>query len=329
MVQARERGRTKAHLLSEGHFSEALRLQRELYGEDDYRRLPMIEEIADHLDGGFDLDRAEALRREALTIREGSEDLDIDGIMGARRDLAKVLAARGKLSEAEAVNEGALEHFRAELGGDDPETRSALRLRSRIRQLQGRSEETLSDRRELLEAARRISGSGTDEEQTALTNLADTYVSLGRFDDAGSLYQETLPISLERLGIKNWLIEDYDLQAEAPTLVFFWESWCPFCQLYISKLDRLLTTDESSLQVIGMTSLNGGMREDDAKSFIERNDLGFPNAVYDGKVFDDLGFDGWPTAVALYEGNIVWKGHPVRISEAFLEGLAQGRLEES
>jgi thiol-disulfide isomerase/thioredoxin len=309
--------------LAEEHFSEALRLQRELYGEDDHRRLPMIEEIADHLDGGFDLDRGEALRREALIIREGSEDLDIDGIMGARRDLAKVLAARGKLSEAEAVNEGALEHFRAELGGDDPETRSALRLRSRIRQLQGRSEETLSDRLELLETARRVAGSGSEEEESAKAHLADTYVSLGRFDDASSLYQETLPISLERLGIKNWLMEDYELQAEAPTLVFFWESWCPYCQLYISKLDRLLTKDESSLQVIGMTSLNYGMREDAAESFIERNDLGFPNAVYDGKVFDDLGFDGVPTAVVLYEGNILWKGHPDGISKAFLDGLVR------
>jgi len=309
--------------LAEEHFSEALRLLRELYGENDPRTLLMIEETADHLDSGFDLERAEALRREALRIREGSEDRDVDGIMGARRDLAGVLAARGKLNEAEAINEGALEHFRVELGGDDPETRSALGLRSWIRQLHGRSEETLSDRLELLETARRVFGSGTEEEQNAITHLADTYVSLGRFDEASSLYQEPLPISLERLGIKNWLIEDSALQTDAPTLVFFWESWCPYCQLYISKLDGLLTKEDSSLQVIGMTSLNYGMQVDDAESFIERNDLGFPSAVYDGKVFADLGFDGWPSAVAIHEGNIVWKGHPDKISRAFLEGLVR------
>ena len=304
---------------AEEHFSEALRLQRDLYGEDDPRRLPMIEEIAGHLDGGFDLVRAEDLRREALRIREVSEDRDIDGLMGARRDLAAVLATRGKLSEAETLNREVLEHFRAELGSDDPETRSALRLQAQILQLQGRSEETLSDRLELLETARRVSGS--DEEQYAIGHLADTYVSLGRFDDASSLYHKTLPVSPERLGIKKWLAEDYALEARAPTLVFFWESWCPYCQLYISKLDDLLAEGEFPLQVIGMTSLNYGMQEEDAESFIDRNDLGFPSAVYDGEVFEDLGFTGWPSAMAVQNGSIVWKGHPVRISKAFLSGL--------
>ena len=314
--------------IAEEHLSEALRLQRELYGEGDPRTLLMIEETASHLGVGFDLDRAEAMRREALGIREGSDDPDIDGVMGARRDLAYVLADKGRLKEADALNGEALEHLRAQLGDDDPETHSALSLRARIRELQGRSEEALLDRLELLETARRVSGSGTWEEAIALRDLAGSYVSLGRFDEASSIYQETLPLSLERLGIKNWLIEDYALQANAPTLVLFWESWCPYCQLYLSRLEGLRTEDESPLQVLGVTSLNGGMREDDAESFIERNDLGFPNAVYDGKIFDDLGFESWPVAVALHEGNVVWKGNPGEISKAFLEGLVRGRLEE-
>jgi len=315
--------------LAEEHFSEALRLQRELYGEDDPRTLSLIEEAAAHLGVGFDLDRAETLRREALGIREGSEDPDIDGIMGARHDLARVLADRGKLSEAESLNRETLEHFRAQLGRDNPEASSALSLQAWIRQLEGRPEDALPDRLELLETARRVSGSGTEEEAGALRNLANTYVSLGRFDEASSLYEETLPLSSERLGIRNWLVEGHALQAKAPTLVVFWESWCPYCQLYLSRLDALVTGDESPLQVIGMTSLNGGMREDDAESFIERNSLGFPSAVCDGKVFEDLGFTGWPVAVAVRDGNIVWKGHPKGVSKAFLEGLARERPEES
>jgi tetratricopeptide (TPR) repeat protein/tRNA A-37 threonylcarbamoyl transferase component Bud32 len=314
--------------MAEEHFGKALRLQREFYGESDPRTLLMIEETAYHYGVGFDLDRAEALRKEALKIREGSEDPDIDGIMGARRDLAEVLANKGKLKEAEALNKEALEHFRTRLGGDSPETRSALSLQAWIRQRQGRSEEALPDRLELVETARRVAGSGTEEEMNALTDLANTYVSLGRFDKASSLYQETLPLSLARLGIKKWLIKDCALQAKAPTLMFFWESWCPYCQLYISKLEGLITEVGSPLQVIGMTSLNGGMDEDDAEAFIERNHLDFPNAVYDIKVFDGLGFTGWPTAVALHEGKIVWKGHPDGISKAFLEGLARGSREE-
>jgi tetratricopeptide (TPR) repeat protein len=311
--------------LAEEHFNEALRLQRELYGEDDPRTLSLIEDTASHFGVGFDLERAEAMRREALEIRERSDEPDIDGIMGARHDLARVLADRGKLSEAEALNTEALEHFRAQFGDDDLETSSALSLQAWIRQLQGRSEEALSDRLELVAMACRVSGSGTDEEADALTDLAGAYVSMGRFDDASSLYEETLPLSLERLGIKNWLMEGHALQPEAPTLLFFWESWCPFSQLYISEINGLLRKDDSPLQVIGMTSLSHGSGEDDAESFVERNNLGFPSAVYDGEVFKDLGLGGWPAAVALHEGGVLWKGHPYKISRPFLEGLARGR----
>jgi thiol-disulfide isomerase/thioredoxin len=313
--------------LAEEHSSRALRLQRELYGEDDPRTLEMIEETADLLDDGFDLHRAEALRREALRIREESGDGDATDVMRARRSLAQVLADEGRLEEADALNSDALEYFRAQSGDDDQDTRWALSLQARIRKRQGRPDEALSDRLRLLAAACRMPGSPTEEEQ-AMTHLADSYVSLGMHDEASSLYQEDLPLSVERLGVTSWLTEDYELQANAPTLIVFWESWCPYSQMYLSRLESLRAEFAPRLQVIGLTSLTGGTREE-ATSFIERNEFGFPNAVYDGEVFMDLGFDGVPAAVALWEERIVWRGSPSEISRSFLEGLAGQQSEES
>jgi tetratricopeptide (TPR) repeat protein len=312
--------------LAEEHLNEALRLQRELYGEDDPRTLSTIEETASHLEEGFDLVRAEAMRREALDIREASADPDIGGIMGARRNLAEVLVDNGKLEEAETLNEEALSHFRAELGDDDPQTHLSLALEARIRQIEGSHEAALSSRLELLEAARRVSGSGTKEEKKALDALANEYVAQGKLDEASSIYDETLPLSPELLGIKTWLLEDYALEPKAPTVLVFWESWCPYCQVYLPKLDDQRIEEGSPVQVIGMTALDTG--KGDAESFVKRNDLEFPNAVYDRKVRKDLGITGFPWAVALHEGNIVWKGHPKAVSGAFLKGLAQGRPGE-
>ncbi|MFH1502737.1 MAG: protein kinase [Candidatus Eisenbacteria bacterium] len=326
------RGESEAMALAamaEEHLSEALRLLRELYGEDDPRTVPMIEETASHLGVGFDLDRAETMYREALAIREASVDPDVDAAMRTRLGLADVLATRGKLEEAESLSVAASDHFRAQLGRDAPETRRALSLRAWIRQLRGRPEEALPVQLELLETARRVSGPGSDEEAKALKDLASSYVALGRFDEAGSIYHETLPLSSERLGITSWLTEEYVLQAEAPTLVLFWESWCPYSQLFLARLEHLRTDVGSPLQVIGMTSLNEGRREDDAESFIERNDLHYPHAVYDSKVFDDLGFTGWPSAMAVRDGNVVWKGYPWEISRAFLDGLVGEGPDES
>jgi len=306
--------------LAEEHLNEALRLRRELYGEDDPRTLATLEETASHLGVGFDLDRADGLLREALKIREAAEDPDIDGIMRVRLELASVLISKGELREAEALSQGALEHFQGEFGNDDPEARSALSLRARTRQLQGRYEEALSDRLELVEGARRVAGSGSEEEESALAALANAYVSLGKLDEAAAVFAETVPLSPERMGITSWLIEDYSFRTGTPTLLVFWESWCPYCQLYLPKLDDLRVEVESPLQVIGMTAINLGMH--DAVSFVARNALDFPNAVYDGKILDELGFSGVPMAVAFHEGRVVWKGHPNQLSRGFLEGLA-------
>jgi hypothetical protein len=95
----------------------------------------------------------------------------------------------------------------------------------------------------------------------------------------------------------------------------------------LPKLEALRGEQEGNLQLIGLTALYG-QEKDDAEWFIVRNKLGFPNAIFEGDVFKDLGFTGIPMAVAVREGKVVWKGHPDGISEAFLEGLVQGRLGE-
>ncbi len=324
--------------LAEEHFSEALRLQRELYGEGDPRTLSMIEKTAAHLGSGFDMDRAESLRREALLIREGSAEPDACAIMAAQCELADVLAKKGKLQEAELLNTQALEYFNSELGGGAPEACSALEVRARIRQLRGEHEEALQDRLVLLETARRAQAEGRGDEAGALSNLANVYVSLGRLDEAGSLYRETLRPSQEDLRVERWLTGDYSPRVNAPTLLIFWESWCPYCQLYLSRFEGLRRGLEPSLQVIGMTSLESSLQmigmtsldadADEALSFIERNGLGYPHAVYDLSLLTDLGFYGWPSAMAIHDGNVVWKGHPKDIQRAFLEGLA-GEAKES
>jgi serine/threonine-protein kinase RIO1/thiol-disulfide isomerase/thioredoxin len=314
--------------LAKENLDEALRIRREVYGGGDPRTLATIEETAAHLGIGFDMDRAEAMRREALAIRESSRQPDLGGVMEARHNLAEVLADKGKLREAERLNREALEYYRSELGDDDAKTRSALSLQAWVQQLQGEYLPAEAARLELLESVRRVSAeSGTSQELDALRALANVYVAQGKLEEAAALFERQVSLDAEHLGITAWLGEDYQMQARTPTLLMFWESWCPFCQLYLPQVNQLRKASESSVQMIGLTSLSYGKHEEDALSFVDRNGLDFPHAVCDGKLQDRLGFNGWPAVVALSEGNIVWEGHPDRISKGFLEGLVRGRPE--
>jgi tRNA A-37 threonylcarbamoyl transferase component Bud32/tetratricopeptide (TPR) repeat protein len=314
--------------LAEEHFNEALRLQRELYGENAPQILETLEFLADHLGTGFDLPRAESMLREALKIRLDTDSENLDDIMSTRVNLADVLVKEGKLKEAAALNQQALDHFQAQQGADDPRTLDALTTYAWIRQLEGKHREAEATRLELLETTRRISETGSDEERDALQGLANVYVAEGKIDEAAEIYEETRELSLSRLAIKKWLLEDHVIDANAPTLLFFWESWCPYCQLSVPELKRLRAEVGDPLQLIGMTSLNYGQHQEDAERFVQRNGLNFPNAVYDAKVLGDFGTTSWPFVAALHKGNVVWKGHPAGLTQDFLEGLVRGRPVE-
>ena len=64
------------------------------------------------------------------------------------------------------------------------------------------------------------------------------------------------------------------------------------------------------------------------RSRIERNALGFPNAVYDGQVMRDLGFDSYPVAVAIDDARVVWKGHPDKICDQVSDAVLDACLAE-
>ncbi len=81
----------------------------------------------------------------------------------------------------------------------------------------------------------------------------------------------------------------------------FWEPWCPFSEAYVPRLQQLhADRPDSSVQIVGLT---------------------FANAQSTGETFLELGLTGYPSAVALKDGHVVFEGHPDLITPAFLAGL--------
>jgi thiol-disulfide isomerase/thioredoxin len=309
--------------LAEENFHRVLELRRQLYGENDPGTTELIEEVANHLAIGFDLERAEFWYREALRRRDASGNQDLRKVVRLRRQLAGVLASEGRLKEAESINREVLQSCEKNFGLHDAETRLAREQQAWFQQLHGDLELAATGRRKLLEEAHRNHDSNPDGERRAVTRLANLYVTQGKANEAAAMYQTSLLLSTRRLGIEKWLNQEYSLRSDAPTLLFFWESWCPYCQLTITKFNDIVERNGGTLQVVGMTSLNLGMHEEDAQAFIARNHLEFPNAIYDGKIFKELELGGWPAVVALRDGKIVWWGHPSWISPGFVRGLVR------
>lgn len=107
-----------------------------------------------------------------------------------------------------------------------------------------------------------------------------------------------------------------------PTLVVFWEVWCPHCRNEVPKIESLYNEfKEKGLQVLGLTKLTRGVTETELLDFVKQSNLTYPIAKETGGLSTYFMVSGVPAAAVVKGDKIVWRGHPATLSKAQLEGL--------
>ncbi len=105
--------------------------------------------------------------------------------------------------------------------------------------------------------------------------------------------------------------------ADGPVFLYFWASWCRTCQRDAPVIQRVWPDyEEAGYTFVGVNILDD---EDDARAFIERYRLSFPN-VRDltGRVYLEYGVYGIPESFLLRPGLLV--------SEKFLGAFSESAL---
>ena len=123
-------------------------------------------------------------------------------------------------------------------------------------------------------------------------------------------------------GIEKWFQGEnaIDLASNAPTVLVFWESWCPHCRREMPKLQQ--TYDKfkgDGLQLIGLTRINRSATEEAVQDLIDQNQIKYPIAKEDGSVANYFAVSGIPAAAVVKNGKVVWRGHPRHISDTMLK----------
>lgn len=109
-----------------------------------------------------------------------------------RMTLGDMYRTLGRLEEAAAHFDGALEAFTARLGPGDRQTLICARGRAEVLRALGRLEEAEAAARAGWEAARRSLGAGDPETGAHSVALANALLDAGRFDEAEQLYRAAL-----------------------------------------------------------------------------------------------------------------------------------------
>ncbi|NJN64841.1 MAG: TlpA family protein disulfide reductase, partial [Acidobacteria bacterium] len=89
--------------------------------------------------------------------------------------------------------------------------------------------------------------------------------------------------------------KEIDLKSGKPTLIVFWELWCPHCRREVPRIQELFAQYQpKGLQVLGMTKLSRSSTEESLQSFAAENGLKYPMAKENGLASAYFGVQGVP-----------------------------------
>ena len=111
-----------------------------------------------------------------------------------------------------------------------------------------------------------------------------------------------------------------DLDSETPTLLVFWEIWCPHCRREVPKMQDTWNKYEGKIQMVGLTKITRSATEEKVTEFIAENKVTYPTAKENGDLSKHFNVSGIPAAAVVKGGKIVWRGHPGRLNDEMING---------
>jgi thiol-disulfide isomerase/thioredoxin len=124
------------------------------------------------------------------------------------------------------------------------------------------------------------------------------------------------------LSVEKWYAGEtaIDFTSEKPTLLVFWEIWCPHCRREVPKMQATWEKYKGKIQMVGLTKITRSATEEKVVEFIKENKVSYPTAKEDGEISKHFNVSGIPAAAVVKSGKIVWRGHPGRLNDSMIEG---------
>lgn len=176
------------------------------------------------------------------------------------------------------------------------------------------------------EIAALINDGRMTEAQAKIGQMEEQFADTRAWRRARKTAQELAVIGKEApdsLSIDQWFQGEgeVNISADQPTLIVFFEEWCPHCKREVPKMQATYERFQGrGLQVIGLTKVTRRSTVETVASFIEEQNVGYPIAKEDGSVSQYFNVSGIPAAAVVKDGQIVWRGHPARLNDEMIEG---------
>ena len=307
------------HQAARDHLAAALDLRQRTLGEEHPETLDTMNELAQLLQDHGRREEAGRLRRQVLEIRRRRLGEDHPDTLRAMFKLTGLLRDLGRADEAERLMLETLEARKRAFGDEHEDTLASMTQVAWLRLSQGELDEAERLMRRVFDTRLRTVGEAKSEASKA--DLANTLLAQGKLSEAESLYPgQEMP---ENPGIEQWFQQPVDLHNGQPTLLAFWEEWCPYSYREIPKLQETYNQyKDRGLQIVALTEVTKNSTDQKIRDFIQEKQLTFPIAKENGEVSEYFApGKGVPWAAVIRDGRLVWRGHPAKLSKPMLDGL--------
>ena len=164
-----------------------------------------------------------------------------------------------------------------------------------------------------------------DDAKAKLSELKKKYSNTTAYRRARKIERELEVIgkaSPTALAVEKWYTNEVkiDLASDTPTLLVFWEIWCPHCRREVPKMQETWTKYEGKIQMVGLTKITRSATEEKVIEFLAENKVTYPTAKENGDLSKHFNVSGIPAAAVVKGGKIVWRGHPGRLSDEMING---------
>ncbi len=190
------------------------------------------------------------------------------------------------------------------------------KLEKKVESIGSKEQKEAAARNDFIGIQNLVSSGEYAKAKTAVKSFKTKYAGTKYISAISRVDQELAVVG--KAAPKEWKIEkwfqnkdDIDLNSKKPTMVVFWELWCPHCKREVPKIVELKSKfAEKGVQFIGLTKLSRSTKEADLLKFLEANKVNYPIAKENGDLSDYFAVSGVPAGVFLKDGKVIWRGHP-------------------
>jgi cytochrome c-type biogenesis protein len=108
------------------------------------------------------------------------------------------------------------------------------------------------------------------------------------------------------------------------TLVVFWEVWCPHCKREVPKIQATYEKFQGKMNVVGLTKVTKSATDEKVTDFIKEQKLTYPIAKETGDASQAFAVSGIPAAAIVKDGEVVWRGHPGKLTDDLINKIIGG-----